>query len=125
MDDFTIKRSSLDEIAEDLIDAAHVIHKYHIGIALGQDPPEGFEKGNKEYQHMILETVEPLLKKYEETKNINATSSNEVINLLKTGKVKPQEALQLLSLISMRTKVEEEELKLQLKKEIMESLDDD
>jgi len=117
------EKVSVDAIAETLIRAADRIYKYHISIAFGQEPPEGFEAGNKDYQQKILDLVSPMVKEYQQTKQITATTAGSVIALLSKGKVTPSEALALLSIIKKKVDVEEDELALKLKKDLIKQLD--
>lgn len=119
------KQVAIGQIAEELIRAADRIYRYRISVALGQDPPEGFERGNKDFQQSILDTVEPFLKDYQQTKNINANTSGEVISLLKKGRVTPNEAFALLKLIKEKITVEEAELSHDLKKSLLEQLEEE
>jgi len=117
------EKVTIGDIAETLIRAAARIHKYHISIAFGQDPPEGFEKGNKDYQQKILSTVEPLLKNYQEIKAITANSAGAVVRLLGAGKITATEAISLLNVIKTKVEVEEDELALRYKKQLIKEVD--
>jgi len=117
------EKVSIEDIAETLIRAASRIFQYHISIAFGQEPPEGFESGNKDYQQKILDQVSPMIKEYQQTKQLTATSANSVITLLSRGKVTPTEALALLGVIKKRVDVEEDELALRLKKDLIKQID--
>ncbi|MDX1699835.1 MAG: hypothetical protein R3250_04405 [Melioribacteraceae bacterium] len=120
-----LRKTSIEEIAEDLLAAAHMIHTYHISIALGGELPENFEKGNKEYQQRILDAVKPMLDSYEQVKEISAKNSDDVITLLKRGKIKPKEAIELLKLVKMKAEVEVEEMENELKKQLLEAVDEE
>jgi hypothetical protein len=117
------RKATIKDIAENLIKAADRIYRYYIGIALGQEPPEGFEQGNKDYQTQILAQVGPMLKDYQQTQKINADSSGAVIDLLKNGKVTPRDAIDLLKVISTKLSVEEDEMQHKIKRELMEEIE--
>lgn len=117
------EKVSVEDIAETLIRAAARIYRYHISIAFGQEPPDGFEAGNKDYQQKIIDQVSPMIKEYQQTKQITANTAGSVITLLSKGKVTPSEALALLSIIKKKVDVEEDELALKLKKDLIKQLD--
>ena len=117
------EKVSVEDIAETLIRAAARIYRYHISIAFGQEPPPGFETGNKDYQQKIIDQVSPMIKEYQQTKQITANTSGSVITLLSKGKITPSEALSLLSIIKKKVDVEEDELALKLKKDLIKQLD--
>ena len=115
---------SIGSIAENLIRAADRIHRYRIAIALGQEMPEGFEKGNKDFQNEILQQVNPLIRDYQQEKAINAATSADVVNLLAKGKITPNEAIALLSVLKSKMQVEENELLLEVKKQLLEEIEE-
>lgn len=120
-----LKRVNIEDIAEDLIAAAHRIHQYRITIALGQDPPEGFEKGNKDYQQMIVEQVAPFIENYEQNQMISANSSSAVVTLLSKGKISPKDAIALLTVLKTKMIVEQDEMELSLKKKLIKEIDNE
>ncbi len=119
------KRVTIESIAEQMIKAADRILRYHIDIALGFEPPENFEKGNTQFQDKIINFVKPMIDTYKQSKEIDANSSGTVITLLSKGKISPAEAISLLSVIKQRIQVEETEIVLQLKKDMIQAVDDE
>ena len=119
------KPQKVDEIAEKLISVANRIYDYRIAIALGEKPDEALNQGYVEYQQYIIDLVEPMIKDYQQSKNIDAKSASEVIKLLGRGKVTPKEAIELLTVIGKTIEVEEKELKKALQKTLMEAIDGD
>jgi deoxyribodipyrimidine photolyase len=114
---------AIESIAEKLIKAADRIYDYHMGIAFGYEPPENFEKGNKEYQQKILDLVTPMITEYQQTKNISAKSANQVVALLAKGKISPKDAITLLGVVKAKLSVEELELELQYKKDLIKAVE--
>jgi hypothetical protein len=64
-----------------------------------------------------------MLQEFQETKKIDANSSSEVVKMLSAGKITPSEAIKILEVIESKVRVEGEEMKLGLKKEIIAELD--
>jgi len=116
------RKVAVGDIAEKLIRAADRIHDYHISIALGLDPPEGFEQGNKDYQQKILDLVSPMIKDYQQVKSITANTASSVIALLGKGKITPSEAITLLKVIQTKVETDEAEMALKLKKDLIRQL---
>jgi deoxyribodipyrimidine photolyase len=114
---------TIASMAEKLIKAADRIIDMQIAIALGGDMPEGFEKGNKDYQQKILDYITPMIKEYQQTKNITAKSANQVVGMLKKGEVTPTEALNLLRVVKEKIKLEEDELAFRIKKQLIKAVD--
>lgn len=121
------KNISSESIMRKLLEAADRIIDYRIAIALGQQDMflDNFELGNKDYQQMVIDQVEPVLNAYREVKKIEANNSGAVLALLKSGKVNPAEAISLLKLIQTKLEVEEKEKEAQLKRELMASLEEE
>jgi hypothetical protein len=114
---------TLEDMTRRLVQVAYKIQEYHIATALGLPPPEGFEKGDTNRQNEILAKVTPMLQEFQETKKIDANSSSEVVKMLSAGKITPSEAIKILEVIESKVRVEGEEMKLGLKKEIIAELD--
>jgi len=110
-------KTTINDILDELLETAHRVLKYQIGIAFGAEPPEGSENYNNKEQHVLLDMIKPMLNQAEQTKQINAKSSTEVIKMLKKGTVSVEEAMKILRLIDKQTKVEESELRLGLHRE--------
>lgn len=113
----------ITEIAENLISVAKRIYDYRIAIALGEKPKEALNHGFIDYQQYIIDLVEPMIKDYQQTKNIDAKSASEVIKLLGKGKVTPREAIELLTVIGKTIEVEEKEMKKELQKTLLDAVD--
>jgi Glu-tRNA(Gln) amidotransferase subunit E-like FAD-binding protein len=114
---------SIGTIAEKLIWAADRIVDYEIAIALGYEMPEGFERGNKDYQAKILEKVKPMIESYQQTKEIDANSANQVVGLLAKGKITAGEAHSLLKVVREKIRLEEDEIAFAIKKQLLEQVD--
>lgn len=100
-------RKTIDEVAENLIDKVAEILDYRLGVALGHEPPEGYEKYNVQEQQRMLELAKPLIQKYESVRVINAKSTNDIIMLLSKGKITPVEAKQMMELLLLKSEVED------------------
>ena len=110
-------KTTINDILDELLETAHRVLKYQIGVAFGVDPPEGSELYNSKEQHRLLDMIKPMLHQAEQTKQINAKSSTEVVKMLKQGKISVDEAMKILTLIDKQVQVEGAELKLGLKKD--------
>lgn len=110
-------KTTINDILDELLETAHKILKYQVGIAFGQEPPEGHELYNSKQQHALLDMIKPMLNQAEQTKALNVKSSAEVVKMLKQGKVSVDEAMKLLQLIDKQVQVEGAELKLGLKRD--------
>lgn len=115
------ENQSVDQIAENLISVAKRIYDYRIAVALGEKPREALNRGFVEYQQYIISLVEPMILDYQQAKNIDAKSANEVIKLLGKGKVTPKEAIELLNVVGKTIEVEEKELRNMLQKALLKS----
>lgn len=114
---------TIEELAEQLIRAAKRIQEYHISIAFGMDPPDGFERGNIDFQDKILDQVRPMIREYQQTKQITANTASSVIRLLSKGKITPGESVSLLKMLREKMAVEEGEIELNLKKKLIKEVD--
>ena len=117
------KNVTIETIAQHILVAADRIYRYHITVALGQEQPEGVAGGDIKFQQKILKVVEPMLKDYQESKKLDASSSGEVIKLLSKGKINANEALSLLKVIQTKIQVEEAELEQDLLNEVLTEID--
>jgi hypothetical protein len=111
-------RQSVENIAEKIIWTAKRIFDYRIAVAMGEKPPEALNRGFLDYQQYIIELVEPMILKYQQTKEIEATTSAEVIGLLRKGKITAKDAIELLAVIGKTKEVEEKELRAELIKNL-------
>ncbi len=117
------KKHTLDEIIENLIDAVGEILEYKIAKALGLGTHADIEG---EYvlsdQEQLLKLTTPLIQNYGVAKSIEAKNVQEVMTLLKKGKIKTSEANELLKLMKTKLAVEEQEEKNKLAKKISETV---
>lgn len=119
------ERVEVADIAEKMIRAANQIYDYKIAMAFGLEPPEDFEKGNPDRQAEILAIVEPFLEQYEQIREIEASTSEEVISLLSKGKISPKEAIELLKFLKTKIEVEGKELEQEVKSLLIKKVEDE
>ena len=110
-------KTTINDILDELLETAHRVLKYQVGIAFGEEPPEGHELYNHKEQHVLLDMIKPMLHSAEQTKSLNIKSSAEVVKMLKQGRISVDEAMKILRLIDKQVQVEGAEIKLDLKKD--------
>ena len=93
---------SLMGISEKLIQAANVIVDHRIAIALGLETNKNAIFYNNAESEWILARVEPMIKSIQQAKKIKADQTNDVIGLLKKGKLSIQEAKDMIDLINQK-----------------------
>jgi len=115
---------TIECIAEKLIEAANKIYEFRISCAIGDFPPAGtlMNHGDKKAQDVILALVEPMIKNYQQTRNIEAKTTQEVVKLLQKGKVTIKESIELLKLIGTKIEVESKEMEAKMKEALLKQL---
>ena len=116
------KKVHVDEIVDRLVEVAQQILEYKIGVAMGEDPPEGHGKYNKEFQEYIVDFIKPMIKKSQQSREIEAQSTNDIIKMLSAGQISITQAVELISLLKDKLKVEKDTLTIDLQKSIMNQL---
>lgn len=118
------KKVRVEDVVDSIVEKAYQIIEWRMaratpGYGDRNLVPEGYDHFHQDALSEILDLVKPMLGKAQETRLINAKTSNEVMKLLARGKVSMSEARELLAVLSSKLKVEEEEMKLDLKKTIV------
>lgn len=125
-------KKNLNDIVDRIVDQTYHILNWKIIHAMtpmaGMDEiPEGLPEDYFNYDHgkldEVVEIVRPLLKAAQQTRKVEAETSQDVIKLISKGKITMTEAVELMSLVKLRTSVEEQELTLQMKKDLINNLD--
>lgn len=125
-------KKNLNDIVDKLVDQTYHILDWKIiaatNVLAGMDEvPDGLPEDYFNYDlgklDEVVEIVRPLLKAAQQTRKVEAETSKDVIKLISQGKITMTEAVDLMSLVKLRTSVEEQELTLQMKKDLIDSLD--
>jgi hypothetical protein len=130
----TKKKKNLNDIVDKLVDKAYDILEWQIieatsvmiGIETEDDVPDGLPKGYMNFNHKklqeIVDMIKPLFKANQQTRKIEAKTSNDIVQLVVKGKISLEEAVNLMTLVKLKNETEEKEISLKIRKELMESL---
>ena len=114
----------LNDVVDKLVDSAFEILQFRSLLALGNHDqmPKNWMSFDEEQQNLIIELVRPLLTSAQQTKKINAQTSQDVVALIKKGKISISEGKELLMLTKIRLDVENSEQKSEIQKKMLEML---
>jgi len=120
-----VVKKSLNDIIDVVINTAWEILDYRTKLAMGKhsEVPENYQYFDRKEQDNILRLVQPLLSTSQQTKKISAETSQDIIKLIKLGKVSLIDAKELMALTGARLEVEEKELKVKMQQKMMDMLE--
>jgi len=113
-------KKTMNDVLDHLISTSAKILDYRCGLAMGEDPPDGSELYNKEEQLRILDLIKPILRQTKQTQQLEARSAQDVIDLLKSGKITIEDAHLLMGLIKLKVDMEESEIKSELQRRLLD-----
>jgi polyhydroxyalkanoate synthesis regulator phasin len=120
-----MSKKVLNDITDIVIETAWEILRCRSLLALGkhEDLPEEYHLFDHKEEDNILRLVQPLLSTSQQTKKISAETSQDIVKLIKLGKLSLTEAKELMALTGARIEVEGKELKLKMQQKMMDMLD--
>jgi len=102
------KNITIPEVVDYLVDEVMDLLEICMLRAKGIPVPRKYDMASEDMQVQMINLVKPLIQSSQETRAINATTVNDVVQLLKKGKVNIHEAKDLMKLIQMKADMEEE-----------------
>jgi len=124
-------QDKINDMLDELIEAAHLIVKHKIFLAIGdQNEKKGEEdfqpeapilpyRYQEEHANWVMEMVEPHLAKAQILREIEMNNSSQVMGLMASGKITLKEAQQLVSLMRVQIDTAELEQKAILNKKLL------
>ena len=120
-----VENIMIGDIVNSLIEKAHKIIEWKFLESIGDKDslPEGYFNYDHEKLGEFLVLVKPLLATGQQTKKIEAQTSQDIVKLIATGKINIEEAHKLLLMAKTKLDVEEKEAKAILQRKMLSMLD--
>lgn len=113
-------KTTVNGIVDNLIDVVGKIIEYKSMIAMGLPLPKevDYSVWNKPYQQELMDLAKPMIQNAQQGRVLEAESSRDIIKLLGQGKINFKEAASLLELMKDKAKLEEQEIKNKMQKDL-------